>query len=176
MAVREGSSAGEPPVGIRPFLAADAEACFRIRAEAFVRLFYDEMGAEAVAAGINAYMPSDLVRMAEKMDVFVATSAGQVVGFCAVRMLDGATAEILFLYVALAAQGRGIGSGLARYVETWVAEQYPDVRGLELDTGVPGYNAAFWETLGFSEIGESALFYPDRRAAAVRFGKQMPGA
>ena len=172
--MRERLSAGEPPVEIHRFTAADAEACVGIRTEAFLHVFCEEMGAEAVAAGIDAYTPSDFVRMAEEMDLFVATAAQEVVGFCAIRLLDGATAEILFLYVALGRQGRGIGSHLAHHAEKWVAEQYPDVRGLELDTGVPRYNSAFWEKHGFKKVGESVLTYPSHAARAVRFRKNLP--
>jgi len=42
------------PTEIRDFEPADAEACFRIRAEAFIKLFYDEIGPDGVVAGINA--------------------------------------------------------------------------------------------------------------------------
>ncbi len=42
------------PITFRPFAAGDAEFCFKVRSEAFVRVFYDEVGPEVVAAGINA--------------------------------------------------------------------------------------------------------------------------
>ncbi|MBC8253279.1 MAG: hypothetical protein H8E35_04535, partial [Ardenticatenia bacterium] len=79
------------PITIRPFRPEDAEACFRIRAEAYIREFYEELGPEAVAAGVNAYMPDDYVSMSETMPSFVAELDGDVAGFCMIRFLDATT-------------------------------------------------------------------------------------
>jgi hypothetical protein len=70
------------PVLIRPFRPEDADFCFRVRTAAFIRQFYDELGAEAVAAAVNAYLPADYVAMARDMPCFVAEVAGDRAGFC----------------------------------------------------------------------------------------------
>jgi hypothetical protein len=100
---------------IRPFESSDAEFCFRLRAEAFIKIFYDEIGPEAVAAGVNAYMPADFVRMAKTMPWFVAQDRFEPIGFCTIRMLDTQTSELLFLYVKLSRIGQGVGSYLLRF-------------------------------------------------------------
>lgn len=53
----------------RPFEPDDAEFCFRIRSQSFIQKFYGELTAEEVAAGVNAFMPSDFMRMAEEMPI-----------------------------------------------------------------------------------------------------------
>jgi GNAT superfamily N-acetyltransferase len=160
-------------IRIRPFEPGDADSCFRIRAEAFVRVFYDEIGAEEASAGLNAYMPADYVRMAEAMDWFVAQDTVEPVGFSAIRNLDEATAELLFLYVRLSHTGRGIGTRLLRFTEERLREAHPEVSTLVLDTIVPGYNRGFYERMGFSATGEGLCEYPGAKIRCVRLAKGL---
>lgn len=158
---------------IRPFEPRDAEYCFRLRTEAFIKLFYDEIGPEAVSTGVNAYMPADFVRMAERMSWIVAEDSGQPVGFCALRMLDAHTAELLFLYVQLDRVGQGIGKRLLCFFEEWLRERHPEVSGIVLDTIVPDYNQAIYEKMGFSAIGEGRCEYPGGYVRSIRLRKQL---
>ena len=52
---------------IRVFMPSDADFCFRVRSSAFIQKFYNEIGSEAVTAGVNAFMPSDYILMAEEV-------------------------------------------------------------------------------------------------------------
>jgi GNAT superfamily N-acetyltransferase len=158
---------------IRQFTPADAEACFKIRSEAFVREFYKEVGPEVVAAGVNAFMPDDYRQMAETTHCFVAEDSDGPVGFCTLKIINRATAEILFLYVKLDRVKEGIGTSLARYAERWLADKYPAVSDLTLDTIIPRYNKAFYEKLGFLPEEEVTYEYPGKKVRAVRLTKKL---
>ncbi len=161
------------PITIRPFAAGDAEFCFKVRSEAFVRVFYDEVGPEVVAAGINAHMPSDYEWMGRTMFCFIAEIANEPVGFCTVRTLDESTAELLFLYVELERVQTGIGSQLERYAEGWLTGNKPEVKELVVETIIPRYNRAFYEKLGFVYVGDETYSYPGAKVRAVRLSKQL---
>ncbi|MBN2172274.1 MAG: GNAT family N-acetyltransferase [Candidatus Krumholzibacteriota bacterium] len=152
---------GEEPVTIRPFRPADAAACLRLRAEAFTRVFADQMPAAAVAGGIQAWTPASFARAAEERPTFLAESAGETVGFATLRFLDAETAELLYLYVDLARARRGVGTRLLRHVEDWLRRHRPAVRRLELDTAVPATNQAFYEKQGYHAVGAGRVEYPD---------------
>lgn len=151
----------------------DAEACFRIRAEAFIKIFYDEIGPEGVAAGINAYMPSKYVFMSETMPMFVAVNDETPIGFITLRFLEDSEIEILFLYIQLDCLGKGIGAGLVRYAEDWIRKQYPETSRIVLDTAVPKYNQKFYEKIGYTKAGESMCQYPDGPVKAIRLKKEL---
>lgn len=144
-----------------------------MRAGAFVQEFYGELGPKAVAAGINAYMPRDYVRMAETMPTFVAVDQQEPIGFVTVRFTDEATSEMLFLYVKLDRTGRGVGSELLRFAEQWVRKEHPQINQMVVDTAVPRYNQGFYEKLGYKPIGESECPFPDGPVRAVRLGKDL---
>jgi ribosomal protein S18 acetylase RimI-like enzyme len=163
----------ESHISIRPFTGADAEDCFRIRTEAFVREFYSQQDPAVIAAGINAYMPSDYVRMGETMLAYVAVDGGNVIGFFVVKTLDSSTAELMLLYVKGGYKGKGIGSLLLEYMENLLRDRYPKIHRVELDTIVPGYNGKFYEKMGFFRAGESELRYPGLIVKAVRMAKEL---
>jgi GNAT superfamily N-acetyltransferase len=158
---------------IRRFEPGDAEACFRIRTEAFVKRFYAEMGPDGVAAGINAYLPGDHVRLAETAPAFVAVEEGDVVGFGALRFLDHSTAGIRFLYVRLDRTGRGIGRALVERLEEHVRREHPGIRRIVLNTAVPQYNQAFYERMGYVDGGEGMCQYPEGPVRAVQMVKSL---
>jgi len=161
------------PIRIRDFQSSDAEACFRIRAEAFIKLFYDEIGSDGVVAGINAYLPGKYIRMAEKTPIFVAVDGDAQIGFIALRSVDNATIEILFLYIRLDYLRKGVGAQLVRYLENWVRKQYPAIERIIVDTAVPRYNQKFYEKIGYSKVGESECQYPAGSIKAVRLLKVL---
>jgi ribosomal protein S18 acetylase RimI-like enzyme len=161
------------PYTIRDFEPHDAEACFRIRTDAFVKLFYAEMGPQGVAAGINAYLPNDYVRLAKTSPTFVAVEEEVVVGFAALRFVDDSTAGIRFLYVRLDRTGRGIGRALVGSLEDFVRKEHPRIERMVLNTAVPRYNQAFYERLGFVSGGESVVQYPDGPVTAIRLVKAL---
>ncbi|MFC2031109.1 GNAT family N-acetyltransferase [Chloroflexota bacterium] len=160
-------------ISIRPFRSEDSEACFRIRAEAYIREFYEYLGPEGVAAGVNAFMPGDYVTMAQTMPTFVADLDGRVAGFCVIRFVDAATADLLLIYVNLAHLSQGIGTGLAQHAEAWLLEHQPQVYELVVDTVIPRYNQAFYERLGFQPIAEHPFEFPGKTVRAVRLSKRL---
>jgi len=166
----------KPEIEIRRFQPSDAEACFRIRASAFIKLFYDEIGADAVARGVNAFMPEDYIRFAEEQPLFVSLADLKPAGFLAARFLDRSTVEILFLYVHLDFLGQGIGNMLIDHFESWLSEHHNQLERIVVDTAVPKYNQKFYEKLGYTMVGNSECHYPDGSISAIRLTKFLnPG-
>ncbi len=166
----------ETMLQIRAFAPEDAEFCFKVRARAFILAFRDELGPEAVAAAVNAYMPSDYVRMAESHTFFVVEEAGNRIGFFTLRRLDQRTAEIPLIYVELDQIGRGIGTWCMQSIEAWIASHWPDVSALVVDTVIPRYNGGFYHKMGFRPVGETKCHFPDGDVKAIRFDKSLaPG-
>lgn len=170
----DGGGGGAEAVTIRPFRAADAEACLGLRAAAITRIFAAEMPAAAVAGAIAAWTPAGFARAAGERPTFVAVAGGKTVGFAMLRLLDAGTAELAYLYVDLDRLRCGVGTRLLRHAEGWLRRHRPGVRRLELDTAVPGYNAAFYEKRGFRVVGAGRLEYPDgSRAPTVRMARAL---
>jgi ribosomal protein S18 acetylase RimI-like enzyme len=161
------------PITIRPFTPGDAGACFEMRRDAFTRVFCKELEREEVASGANAYTLEEFEQILGILHSFLAVDGEEQVGFCTIRLLDSDTAEIVFLYVRLDRLTQGIGNQLATHAERWLAQQYPSVSMIVLDTAVPVYNRKFYEKLGYSVIGESVCRYPDRDVRAIRLAKRL---
>jgi len=158
---------------IRSFEPRDAEACFKIRSEAFILEFYNDLGPDAVAAAVNAYMLSDFVSMSQDMVFFVAEIDNEPVGFCVVRIMDAATAELFLIYVQRKHLNRGIGSRMLSFVESKLREDSPGLSSLVADTVIPDYNRGFYEKYGFIAEGERAYSFLDKEVCAVRFQKNL---
>lgn len=161
------------PLCARCFRMEDADFCFKVRSRAYILEFYDELGPEAVAACVNAYMPADYVGMAQGQELFVVESDHVPVGFFTIARHDRISAEIPLIFVELELLGRGIGSWCMRYIEEWVRENWAEVTRLFLDTIIPKYNGGFYRKMGFEQIGESVCRFPGIRIPAVRFAKQV---
>ena len=161
-------------IEIRNFESSDAETCFRIRVEAFVKLFYDEIGPDGVVKGINAYLPIKYIQMDETIPIFVAVDSKAQIGFIASRFIDRTTIEILFLYIRLDYLRKGIGTKLVRYLEDWIRKQHPEINRIIVDTAVPKYNQKFYKQIGYSIVGESECQYPDGSLKAIRLTKELP--
>lgn len=160
-------------VTIRSFVPGDAEACFRIRSEAFIRMYHDELGGEGVAALVNSYMPSEFVRMNETMSWLVAEESGEPVGFSTIQFVDDATAELLFLYVRMDRHGRGIGAELLRRAEKWLRGHRPEITDFVLDTVHPNYNQKFYEKAGFRVLGRRQINRNETSLSALQMGKTL---
>jgi ribosomal protein S18 acetylase RimI-like enzyme len=158
---------------IRPFAPRDANACYRIRREAYLTLFYDDLGAEASAAAIDSIAPSDFNTMAGWSMFFVAEMEGEPVGFCVYRKLDDRTVELLLLYVQVDRLRKGIGSALMSHAESWIREYRPEFAELVVDTVIPRYNQAFYEKHGFIKKEKRAYEFPDKTVDAVRLWKRL---
>lgn len=166
-------NAKQDTINIRRFKPQDAEACFKIRSEAFILEFSNDLDPEAVAAAVNAYMLSDFVSMSQDMVFFVAEIDNDPVGFCVVRMIDAATAELFLIYVQRKHLKRGIGSRMLSFVESRLRENSPGLSSLVADTVIPDYNRGFYEKYGFITEGEKAYSFLDKEVCAVRFRKKL---
>ena len=137
-------------MNIRQFLSKDAEICFKLRSNAFIQKFYDELRPEEVAAAVNAYMPDDYIQMADKMPFFVVEQNSRIIGFFNLKRLDSNTAEIPFIYLDLNSLGKGIGSACIDYIEKWLASNWKEVTTLIVKTLAPKYNSGFYKKVGFA--------------------------
>ncbi len=160
-------------ISIRSFKDSDAETVFKLRAEAFVTQFFEELGPERCAAGVNAYMPNDYLRMAKEMKFFIAEDRGKPVGFYTIKLDDEKTAELLFIYIATKYLRQGIGSQLIHHSEEWIRKNWPTVRTYVVDTGIPKYNGDFYRRMGFVDSGASACPFPDLPIPALRLSKSL---
>ena len=107
------------------------------------------------------------------MPTAVAVAGQEIVGFCTVRRRDEQEAELLWLYVRLEHLRHGVGSRLARHAEELVRTHFPDVSRIVLVTGVPAYNQAFYERLGYTARGTEVVAYPAASATMVKMGKDL---
>ena len=160
-------------MNLREFSQEDAEFWFRVRLEAFVNKFYSEIGPEAVAAGINAYLPADYVRISEEMPIMIAEYRGKRIGFVSMKRLSETTAEIPLIYLRLSELGKGYGTQALRRAEEWIRRQWPDVEKIIIDTIIPEYNGGFYVKSGYIRTGTASCDFPDMTVAAVRFEKQI---
>ena len=136
-------------MNIRPFQPDDAEFCFRLRSNAFIKTFYGELTPEEVAAAVNAYMPNDYIRMAENMPFFIVEQNGTSIGFFALKRKDSSTAELPLIYLNSDSIGQGIGSSCIDYIERWLSSNWREVSTLIVDTVIPKYNSGFYMKVGF---------------------------
>lgn len=161
----------EPVTGIeaRRFRFEDAEFCFRCRASAYIIAFRHELSPEVVAAGVNAYLPADYVRMAEKTEFFIAERDGRPAGFFTIRRLDEVTAEIPLIYFDLARLGQGLGTWSIRFVREWIGARWPEVATLVVDTIIPVYNGGFYRRCGFRQARAVTCELHGLPVPAIRF-------
>jgi len=157
----------------RKFEDEDADFCFKTRSEAFIKKFYDEIGPEAVNAGINAFMPSDYIRMSKEMIILIMEYEFKKIGFISIKRLSKTTAEIPLIYIKLNEICKGFGTKAISYIEDWVRTEWNDVNKIIIDTIIPKYNGNFYKKLGYNEIGKSLCKFPDMTVEATRYEKKL---
>jgi GNAT superfamily N-acetyltransferase len=162
-------------IAARRFRAEDAAFCFRCRASAFIVAFRHELSPHVVAAGVNAYLPSDYVRMAETDRVFIVERDGRPVGFFTIRRLGPSTAEIPLIYFDLDHLGQGLGTWSIGFVRTWIRTQWPEVTTLVVDTVIPDYNGGFYRKCGFRRTCVTTCKLLGLQVPAVRFEMALGG-
>ena len=159
---------------IRPAGPGDAAACREMRRRAFLDVFSQHMDEELTAAGAGAYTQEEFAKHLADMPTSVALIDDEIVGFCTVRRCDDEEAELLWLYVRLDRLKQGIGSRLARRAEELARSCFPGISRIVLVTGVPDYNQAFYERLGYRRVGLEEIHYPKASAFMVKLGKELP--
>ena len=157
----------------RPFQPEDAEFCFRVRSQAFIQEFYGELTAEEVAAGVNVYMPSDFVRMAEALPFFIVEEKDLPLGFFVLKKKDVRTAELLLIYIDLQHLDKGIGKACIEFIETWLALNWSNVSRLIVDTVIPKYNSEFYQQMGFVPSEETFCDFKGVKVPALQLCKTL---
>ena len=158
---------------IRKFKKSDAEFCFRTRCSAFIQKFYNEIGAEAVTAGVNAFMPDDYIRMSNEMEFFIAEEGTERKGFFMVKRIDRNTAEVPLIYFDLKCLGMGYGSRCIKYIEGWISSNWSEVSRIIIDTIIPKYNGEFYKKMGYGIEGDIVYIFPEKELKAIRFFKRL---
>ena len=160
-------------MNIRKFKPDDAEACFRLRSNAFIQKFHAELSLQEIASAVNAYMPNDYTRMAVDMPFFIVEERGKIIGFFNLKQKDEKTAELPLIYIDLDTLGKGIGSACIVYIEQWLSSNWKDVTKLIVDTVIPKYNSRFYEKVGFKPIGEAYCEFMGHKIKALRLAKKL---
>ena len=160
-------------MNIRKFKPDDAEICFRLRSNAFIQKFYNELSLQEIASAVNAYMPKDYIRMAVEMPFFIAEERGKIIGFFNLKRKDARTAELPLIYIDLDTLGKGIGSACIDYIEGWLSSNWKEVNKLIVDTVIPKYNSKFYEKAGFKPMGDVYCEFPGNKIKALRLAKKL---
>jgi putative acetyltransferase len=124
-----------PPVGLRPYLPADAPACAEIFRDAIEQLTgedYDVAQQEAWASSADD-LETFAARLAKALTL-VAVEEGEVVGFAS--LADGTTIDMLFVAPDMA--GRGVATTLVDALEKIAAARGAKNLAVEAsDTALP---------------------------------------
>ena len=162
-------------MNFRRFTDADANFCFKVRTSAYVKKFYNELGAEAVDAAISSYLPSDFIRLSKSMILFIIEESDERVGFISIKRLTNILAEIPLVYFDLNKLGMGYGSKSIYFIEKWVEQNWLDVKDILIDTIIPQYNGGFYEKMGYIKSGKSKCLFENVEVPAVRYLKTIKG-
>jgi GNAT superfamily N-acetyltransferase len=157
----------------RQFSESDAEFCFKTRSNAFIQKFYGELTPEEIAAGVNAFMPNDYIKMSRKMPAFIVEENDIRLGFFTLKHLENNRAELPLIYVDLDRLGNGIGSACLKYMESWLAVNWPEVNALVVDTVIPLYNSGFYQKAGFVALEEIFCEFSGLKIKALRLTKSL---
>ena len=160
-------------MNFRQFSASDAEFCFQTRSNAFIHKFYGELSPQEVAACVNAFLPDDYMRMSREMPVFIVEENDISLGFFTLKRLEDSTAELPLIYVDLDKLGHSIGSACLKYIESWLAANWPEVKVLIVDTVIPLYNSRFYQKAGFTPLEEVLCELSGLKIKALRLTKSL---
>lgn len=158
---------------IRSFTDGDAGFCWRVRNQAYLVEFRQELSRQQIAAATEAYLPADYVRMSREGEVFVVEEAGKPAGFFTLNRAGPTRAELPLIYLDRAHMGQGIGRQCIAYLEDWIRANWSEVSILFVDTIIPNYNGGFYRKVGFTEVGEVDCHFPAGRVPAIRFEKNL---
>ena len=145
---------------IRKFENKDAEFCFKVRNDAYIRKFTNELNAEEIAACADAYKAEDYIKMAEESEFFLVEEEGMLLGFFNIKRINNTTAEIPLIYISLDHLDRGIGKACFGYIEDWITLHWRGVDLFFLDTIIPENNAGFYERVGFTHTKDTFCAFP----------------
>lgn len=139
---------------IRPFVASDLDALYRIDQECF-------------PPGIS-YSRSELTRFINRRGAksWVAAANEDIVGFVVVGKEPKGVGHIVTIDVVERMRGAGVGKALMNVVEEWA--QRESLRLLCLETAQDNRPAqAFYSSLGYAKVEEIPGYYSNGAAAWV---------
>jgi GNAT superfamily N-acetyltransferase len=158
---------------IRLFTEGDAEFCCRVRNQAYLVEFHQELSPQQIAAATSAYQPADYVRMSREGKLFVVEEGAGPVGFFTLKRTSPTRAELPLIYLDLEHLGKGIGRRCITYLEDWIRSNWSEVSTLFVDTIIPNYNGGFYRKTGFTQVGETVCDFPGGSIPAIRFEKHL---
>ena len=160
-------------MNVRTFTPDDAETCFKLRSNAFIQLFHEELSPQDIACAVLAYLPSDYIRMAEERPFFIVEEGDRVVGFFSLMRPAPETAEFPQLYFDLDRLGKGLGSACIDFMERWLSSNWPEVATLVVRTVIPKYNGEFYEKAGFIPEEDTYCEFLGNRIKALKLSKLL---
>ncbi|NEI68047.1 GNAT family N-acetyltransferase [Rhizobium lusitanum] len=142
---------------IRRASEADAEAISAVILSALRETNARDYSADIIARVAESFGPAAVRKLLDSRTVFVAVDGGHIVGTAS---LDGAVVRMVF--VAPAAQRRGIGARLMAAIEQ--AAIAGGIAILSVPSSITAQ--AFYEALGFNGVGDS--FHGDERTIIMQ--------
>lgn len=157
----------------RKFTDEDADFCFKIRSSAIIEKFYEELGPKTVALCVNAYMPIDFIKKAEKMEAFIFEDEGERVGYMVLDRLNQSDADLPFIYFDLNRIGKGYGKKAFQYAEDWIKKNWPEVSTLYVETIIPQNTTGFYKKMNLEKSEETFFTISGQKIKSVRFKKSV---
>jgi GNAT superfamily N-acetyltransferase len=158
---------------IRKFNPTDANFCYEIRCDAYIKIFNNELEPDIVDACINAYQPENYVKMAQKYEFFIVEENKEVIGFFTLKKKNNTTAEIPLIYLDLEYLNKGIGQKCIKYITDWISLNWKTVDNIIVDTIIPEINSGFYRKVGFNTLKEVFCFIGDKKVKALRLKKML---
>ena len=157
----------------RSFLPDDAEFCYHLRNQVIRDQFKDRLQPEEVAAAVNAYQPADYIRMAGQGSLFIIEHDGRRTGFFYLKRIDSTVAELCLIYIEHRDHGKGIGRACIETIDQWVSTHWSEVTTLVVVTFVPGYNAKFYQKVGFTPQEQTVCVLSGMPVKALRLSRPV---
>ncbi len=157
----------------RTFAYEDALFCHTIRNRAFTELFARELTQAEITACVEAYALYDYIRMPGAGEFFIAEESGIPRGFFTLKHRTRKQAEIPLIYLDPDHLRQGLGRECMRWLERWVAMNWPDITHLLVDTVIPRINGQFYEAMGYTIAGETVCHLSSTDLKATRFIKAI---
>lgn len=137
-----------PPLIIRPAVASDVDAIWRVHTTAIEATCAGHYGKDVIAAWIERLKPESYRSVVARGGVVVAEYESQAVGF---GQIDVATGEIQAVYVAPDAQCQGVGAAVLAHLEALATRE-----GISRITLKATINAeAFYASRGWRSVGRA---------------------
>lgn len=162
---------GHPEVLIRDFLKADAKFCVELRAWCFTHIFNQEIGEEAAMAGADAYQAQDFLRFSIDSKIFILAVKQIPSGFLVLKQVDFSSAELVLIYLNPSCHGKGFGRLLVEHMETWIQQNWSQIKEVFVDTVIPKYNGKFYERLGYRYKCKTVCSFKGISVPANRYHK-----